>query len=356
MNAKKQRHKDQRRANRLTQQAWEAAADGNFDLAVKMIRRAVELNPASPVLWHDQAALLLELKQDDKAAESFEAAIQLAPTFAESYAGLAALRARQGKLEQAVTLQREAVRHATASESYRDTLSAYEALLMGACSSFARCDAQMQRYAAEDSTEPLPSDAWAALAGRVESLSWPELDDRLTRHGFAHVPGLLDAQECEMLRTMFDEDGLFAKTVTMNKPRFGKGVYRYFAAPIPQRVETIRHQVYPHVARIANRWQHLLGEDDLYPATWPAFRSRCAAVGQTTPSPLLLRYEAGGFNAPHQDLRGATFFPLQLVVVLSPRADSPTRHSDEFSGGEFLVLRPTRTQTIGSPGNTGWAG
>jgi hypothetical protein len=33
-----------------------------------------------------------------------------------------------------------------------------------------------------------------------------------------------------------------------------------------------------------------------------------------------LRYEAGGFNALHRDLRGDVFFPIQLAVVLSRRA------------------------------------
>ena len=55
-----------------------------------------------------------------------------------------------------------------------------------------------------------------------------------------------------------------------------------------------------------------------------------------SPSPLLLRYEAGGFNALHQDLRGAVFFPLQLVVVASARAGSATNGRNEFTGGEFL--------------------
>ena len=48
------------------------------------------------------------------------------------------------------------------------------------------------------------------------------------------------------------EDRLFTKTVTMEKSRFGKGVYRYFDAPLPSLVEAVRWFVYPHVARIAN--------------------------------------------------------------------------------------------------------
>jgi uncharacterized protein len=47
----------------------------------------------------------------------------------------------------------------------------------------------------------------------------------------------------------------------------------------------------------------------------------------------LLKYGPGGFNALHRDLRGSVFFPIQLAVVLSPRADAG---ADGFEGGEFL--------------------
>lgn len=69
--------------------------------------------------------------------------------------------------------------------------------------------------------------------------------------------------------------------------------------------------------------------------TWEAYRLRCASKGQTTPTPLLLKYEAGGFNALHRDIRGQEFFPIQLVIVLSPRATAPG--SEGFTGGEFLL-------------------
>jgi hypothetical protein len=336
MNAKKQRDKNRRRANRLAQQAWDAADEGNFDLAVKMIRRAVELNPANPVLWNDQGMLLVQLNADDQAALSFQTAIQAAPDFAEAYANLAAIRGRHGKAEQAVTLQREAVRHAPMSQRHRNTLTAYEALLVAGCSSDAVRVPEVQTPSVEGGTGPTLGSGFPDLASRIEGLNWPQLDGHLTGHGLAHVAGLLRADECETLRTMFDEDRLFAKTVTMNKSRFGKGVYRYFAAPIPPLVDAIRRLVYPHLAEIANRWQRLLDDDDRYPPGWSEFRSRCAAAGQTTPSPLLLRYEAGGFNAPHQDIRGAVFFPLQLVIVLSPRVETAAGDPDGFAGGEFL--------------------
>jgi hypothetical protein len=143
----------------------------------------------------------------------------------------------------------------------------------------------------------------------------------------------MDGDVCEPLRNLFDRDELFAKTVEMDSPDFGRGVYRYFAAPVPELVQGLRRAVYPHVARVANCWQELLREAERYPDEWEGFRAVCAEAGQTVPTPILLRYGPGGFNALHRDLRGSVFFPIQLAVVLSPRRDQA---SDGFVGGEFL--------------------
>jgi len=67
-----------------------------------------------------------------------------------------------------------------------------------------------------------------------------------------------------------------------------------------------------------------------------------AAAGQKRPTPILLRYEQGGWNALHRDLYGDKVFPLQVVVNLSdPGAD--------HTGGEFLLVeqRP-RAQSRGT--------
>ncbi len=345
MNAKKQRDKIRRRASRMAEQAWDAADDGHFDLAVRIIRRAVELNPANPALWHDQAALLLELGEDEPAAQAFQAAIQLAPDFADAYASLAAIRARQGKMEQVVTLGREAARHAPDSPRYKDALAGYEALLIDGCKAPVLADAELPTAERADPVEPPIRDRWPELTARIGSLNWPEIDDRLSARGVAHIPSLLPATECEALRSMFGEDRRFAKTVAMNKSRFGKGAYRYFASPIPPLVDGIRRLVFLCVSEIANRWQTLLKNEERHPATWSEFRDRCAAAGQTTPSPLLLSYETGGFNALHQDIRGEVFFPIQLVVVLSPLASSPDDASG-FTGGEFLLCDERESNAI----------
>src|SRR5262249_186927 len=137
-------------------------------------------------------------------------------------------------------------------------------------------------------------------------------------------------------RGLFDQDQLFANTVTMDQPDFGRGVYRYFRAPIPEMVEGLRRAAFPYVARIANERQRLLDSADHFPEVWEEFRAQCHAAGQMTPTPILLRYGPGGFNALHRDLRGAVYFPIQMAVVLSPRASTDAA-TDGFQGGEFLL-------------------
>ena len=332
MNLKKRKEKERRRARRLADEAWQAAEDGNLDLAEKVIRRAVAAQPENPVLWSDQGAILLLRGKEDEAEKSFRNALRLVPTFAEAYAHLAALRAKQGWPDEAVRLQQQAVTHAPGNAGYAEKLQAYQALA---------ADERARRPRRLPEPEPpmpaapapaleMPPVDWPA---RVAALDWDALGEALTREGCVLVPGLMAADVCARLRNLFDRDELFAKTVEMDRPDFGRGVYRYFRAPVPEVIEGLRRAVYPSVARVANRWQELLREADRYPDDWEAFRAVCREAGQTTPTPILLRYGPGGFNALHRDLRGSVFFPIQMAVVLSPRLDQAP---DGFAGGAFL--------------------
>jgi hypothetical protein len=171
----------------------------------------------------------------------------------------------------------------------------------------------------------------AAWRERVAALDWERLGERLTRDGAVLLPELLDADTCAGLRDLFD------RTVVMDQPHFGKGVYRYFKATVPEVVTAVRCAVYPHAARIANRWQGLPGEAARFPEEGLAFREVCRQAGQTVPTPILLKYGPGGFNALHRDLRGEVYFPLQLAAALSPRADQAAGETQGFTGGEFLL-------------------
>lgn len=342
MNPKKQKAKDRRRARALAEQAWEAANQGNLDLAEKIIRRAVSTQEDNPVLWNDQGVILGLRHKDSEAAKSFAAALSLAPTFADPYAHLATLRLRQGRVEEALGLQTQAVKYAPRNAPYAEQLQAYQAL----AGQFPP-HADSPAAATVDPTEVSSADPRNDWPQRLGTLDWHALANRLTRDGYAVVARMVDAATCEWLRGLFDDDRLFSKTVVMDRPEFGKGAYRYFGAPIPQVVDQLRRAVYPHVARIANEWQQMLGDSESFPEDWDSFRDRCHSAGQTTPTPILLKYGPGGFNALHRDLRGAVFFPIQLAVVLSPRTDPEDAETQGFQGGEFLFCDfPERRKSL----------
>jgi hypothetical protein len=171
----------------------------------------------------------------------------------------------------------------------------------------------------------------ASLTDRVESLDWEELGGQLDERGFAVTPELLAEAECERLAALFD-GGSFRSTVDMARHRFGDGRYRYFDHPLPEEIAQLRASFYPRLAPIANDWSARLGgEPDAFPLEHEQLLARCRAAGQGRPTPLILRYGAGDWNALHQDLYGDVFFPFQVVTVLSERGA-------DFEGGQFVLL------------------
>ncbi len=171
--------------------------------------------------------------------------------------------------------------------------------------------------------------ATATITARVASLPWDELDAALDDHGFACTPPLLTARECAALQRLYDRD-VFRSTVTMARHNFGRGEYKYFDDPLPGLVAELRTAFYPPLARIATRWAEQLDTGEHYPPTLDEFLARCHAAGQRRPTPLLLRYGPGDWNALHQDLYGEVAFPLQAATVLD-------RPGVDFEGGELVL-------------------
>ncbi len=303
---------------------------------MKIIRRAVAADPGNPLCWLDQGMLLAQDGQDVPAADALQTALTLAPDLAEAHAQLAAIRIRQGLLDAAVALQAQAVEHEPANDRYARSLASYRAMAGH------RANAQHAQSSMVGETntacpiEQALRGQFPTLAQRVDAIDWDAANASLTEQGYVLLPQLLVAGLCEPLRAMFHADEHFAETVTMDKAHFGRGCYRYFASQLPTLVEAVRQIVYPFAAEIANGWQQLLGAEEYFPLRWEGMRIRCMQAGQETPSPILLRYEAGGFNDLHRDIRGNVFFPLQLAVVLSPRRKSVEAAGEGFTGGEFL--------------------
>jgi hypothetical protein len=172
----------------------------------------------------------------------------------------------------------------------------------------------------------------------VSGLDWHALGDELDRWGYAVTPRLLGDEQCRELSDLFDVDGAFRSTIVMSWHAFGEGTYRYFADPLPAVVQKLRVELYPPLAEIANRWAEQLGTQK-FPATLDGLVELCAAAGQHRPTPLLLRYWAGGYNCLHQDLYGEVAFPLQVTIMLS----AP---DEDFTGGEnVLVEQRPRAQS-----------
>jgi len=179
------------------------------------------------------------------------------------------------------------------------------------------------------------------IGARLAALDWTAIEQSLWRHGYAKTPPVLTPEECAALIAMYGERERFRSRVEMERFRFGVGDYQYFAAPLPPLVEALRVHAYPPLAAIANRWEDALGTRTHHPATLARMQALCRRHGQTKPTPLLLHYEAGGYNCLHQDLYGDVVFPLQLTCFLS-------RRGVDYEGGDFLLVeqRP-RAQSRG---------
>jgi hypothetical protein len=165
---------------------------------------------------------------------------------------------------------------------------------------------------------------------RVERYDWKPLASELDAHGAAVMEELLSAEECAEIAALYRHEEHFRSHIVMARHGFGKGEYRYFKYPLPELLQDLRTALYARLAGIANAWSERMRIESRYPATHADFLKECHDAGQTRPTPLLLQYGAGDFNALHQDLYGDLAFPIQVAILLS----EPGR---DFIGGEFVL-------------------
>jgi uncharacterized protein len=170
----------------------------------------------------------------------------------------------------------------------------------------------------------------SSAKARVGRYDWPELVASLDAHGNAVLEGLLSPDECATNASLYSAEAHFRSHVIMARHGFGRGEYRYFEYPLPRLLGGLRTALYPCLSGLANTWNERMGIGERYPETHEAFLQHCHEIGQTRPTPLLLQYGPGDFNALHQDLYGDLAFPIQVAVLLS----EPGR---DFTGGEFVL-------------------
>ncbi len=171
-----------------------------------------------------------------------------------------------------------------------------------------------------------------AVIDKIQALDWDVITEQIHQQGFALIKQILSTEQCDLLKQLYSQPDLYRKSVEMQRYRFGLGDYKYFTYPLPNLIERIRHEVYPHLVPIANAWFRVLKLERSFPSSHAEFLQQCHQHGQTLATPLILKYGQGGFNTLHQDLYGEVYFPLQLVIVLSqPNAD--------FTGGELVFTQ-----------------
>ena len=179
-------------------------------------------------------------------------------------------------------------------------------------------------------------------AQRVAKADWDAVTAEVNDLGCALLPRLLTPTEAAGIARLYDDVSRFRATIDMARHRFGEGQYRYFDRPFPEAIEALRQALYPRLLPIARDWYAKLGRDAEWPDTLDEWLDMCHRAGQTRPTPILLRYGAGDWNALHRDLYGDKVFPLQVVINLN---DPGVDHT----GGEFLLVeqRP-RAQSRGT--------
>jgi uncharacterized protein len=167
---------------------------------------------------------------------------------------------------------------------------------------------------------------------RIDLLDWRCIEQSLEDDGYSITPAILGARQCGELIALYPQRDRFRKKIDMTRLRFGVGEYKYFADPLPPIVEELRAVCYERLAPIADRWRRALDPSSAaLPPDLIRYLRYCAERRQAKPTPLMLRYEAGGYNCMHQDIYGEVVFPLQITVALS-------RRDIDYSGGEFLLL------------------
>ena len=169
-----------------------------------------------------------------------------------------------------------------------------------------------------------------AIAEKLDRVSCERVESDLDEYGAAVLEHLLTPEECDTVTALYLDDQLFRSRVVMARHGFGRGEYKYFRYPLPDLVESLRTNLYPRLAPVANRWNQALRSDVRYPEGHAEFLATCHDARQRRPTPLLLQYGVGDYNCLHQDLYGEHVFPIQVAVLLS----EPGR---DFSGGDFVL-------------------
>lgn len=163
-------------------------------------------------------------------------------------------------------------------------------------------------------------------------INWDSICSNIEQDGYSSVPAFLSDKTCDDIQNFYSgKKSTFRSTISMERYNFGIGEYKYFSYPLPKDIQLLREYFYSKLAPIANEWNRRLNINTLWPDNLTDLIKLCNDEGQCRPTPLLLRYEQGGYNCLHQDIYGSIHFPFQVIAMLSkPQVD--------FEGGELILV------------------
>jgi hypothetical protein len=165
----------------------------------------------------------------------------------------------------------------------------------------------------------------------ISTLDWDLIQTSLNGKGYILLKNILSDNECELLKDLYAKEEAYRSTINMERYRFGKGEYKYYKYPLPYIIELLRKSFYLRLSEVANQWMSNLNMDIKFPTGHNDLIEHCHRKNQSRPTPLILRYEKGGYNTLHQDLYGEVYFPFQIVFPLSKR-------EVDFTGGDFVLV------------------
>jgi hypothetical protein len=164
----------------------------------------------------------------------------------------------------------------------------------------------------------------------MKEINWRTVAGSLNENGYSVIRNVLPQNECQQMIDQYGDNSRYRSIINMERYRFGRGEYKYFSYPLPLAVQAIREFFYTPLADVANEWMNKLNINIQFPREHEKLIQQCNHHDQSRPTPLILRYEPGGFNTLHQDLYGDIFFPFQVVFVL-------TQTGHDHQGGEFVL-------------------
>jgi protein O-GlcNAc transferase len=155
----------------LHQSAIAAFQRGDADVAVELLRRAIEANPESAVAANDLGSMLAQMGRLTEAVAAFRHAIEVAPDYPEAHNNLANVCQMTGNLDEAVAAYQRALRlNPDYAEAYRNLASALRRL--------GRMEEAVAALAKAVEIQPGYTEAAALLVHQLKDMcDWRMVDD-----------------------------------------------------------------------------------------------------------------------------------------------------------------------------------